>query len=177
MKYTLLKILLPAIMLLSTAVSAGLYKGLDDEGNVVYSDKPFDNSEKYIAPPITIMDAPKIQPKEVKKEEKEDVFKYTKLSIIAPKNQQTIWNEPNLIVSIQVRPALNIAAGHTVWLLMDGKPLVKKSRSLSLPIGRADRGEHKLQVQVRDKKGKILKRSKTITVHIKNTVVPRRSPR
>jgi len=59
--------------------------------------------------------------------------------------------------------------------MMDGKPLVKKSRSLLLQIGRADRGEHTLQGQVRNEKGKIIKRTKSITVHIKNTVVQRRA--
>lgn len=164
----------------SFAVNAGLYKGLDEEGNVVYSDKPFENSEVMTPPPITVIDAPKIQPKKEPAKEDEDKpeeTKYTSLSIRAPKNGETIWNEPALIVSANLKPALNTAQGHRSWLIMDGKALVKNSKSMSLPIGRADRGAHTLQVQVRNKKGKILIRSKSITVHIKNTVVPRAAPR
>ena len=117
-----------------------------------------------------------------KKELKEEVVEeetaetsYTKFKITAPKNDQTIWNNPDLIVSLQLTPALDTAAGHTTWLLMDGKPLIKKSRSLLLPIGRADRGEHSLQAQVRNKKGKIIKRTKKVTVHLMYTVVPGRA--
>jgi len=177
---TLLKSFLAAIMLCSATAFAGLYKGVDEEGNVVYSDKPFENAERFTPPAITVMDAPKVPPREEPVTEEEDEAeetKYTALSIASPRNQQTIWNEPNLIVQVKIKPALDTRQGHRLWLIMDGKPLVKKSRSTALPIGRADRGEHKLQVQVRNKKNKILKRSKTITVHIKNTVVPRPAPR
>lgn len=174
MKNTLLKSLLLAAALLSLSVSAGLYKGLDEEGNVIYSDKPFDNAEQFTPPPLTIVDAPKVPPKkEVVEEEKPAETKYTKFKITAPTNDQVIWNTPDLMVAMQLNPPLNIAEGHTTWLMMDGKPLVKNSKSLLLPIGRADRGEHTLQGQVRNKKGKILKKTKSVTVHIKYTVVPR----
>ncbi len=171
------KIIVKSLLILTVAfsASAALYKGLDDEGNIIYSDKPFDNSKEFIPPSLTIMDAPKVPKKEKTEGEAEEAeFKYRKLSISAPKNDEVIWNNPQLMVSLKVTPPLNIAAGHTTWLLMDGKPLVKKSRSLLLQIGRGDRGEHKLQAQIRDKKGKIIKRSKTITVHIKYTVVQRK---
>jgi hypothetical protein len=174
MKNIILKSLVIASLLFTFAVYAGFYKGLDEEGNVVYSDKPFDNSEKITPPAITVMDAPKIKPKaEPVAEEKPAEFKYTQFDIVAPSNDQVIWNEPDLIVKVQLKPDLNVDEKHSIWLLMDGKPLVKNSKSLSLPIGRSDRGAHKLQAQVRDKEGKIIVRTRTIIVHIKNTVVPR----
>ena len=176
MKNTFLKSLLIPALLCTFTVSAGLYKGLDEEGNVTYSDKPFENSQEFTPPAITVIDAPRIAPK--KEEVSEEITaetKYTKFNIAAPKNNQTIWNVPDLTVALQLTPALNTAEGHTIWLLMDGKPLVKKSRSLLLQIGRADRGEHTLQAQVRNEKGKIIKRTKSITVHIKNTVVQRKA--
>jgi len=176
MKDIILKGLLLLALLISFSAGAELYKGFDDEGNVVYSDKPFNNAEQFTPPSLTIMDAPKILPKEEIKKEPEDAeVKYTRFSITAPKNNEVIWNNPQLMVSLKVTPALNVAAGHTTWLLMDGKPLVKKSRSLLLQIGRADRGEHRLQAQIRDKKGRIIKRTKSITVHIKNSVVQRQA--
>ena len=176
MKNTLLKnLLIPALLYTFTA-SAGLYKGLDEEGNVIYSDKPFENSQQFTPPAITVIDAAKVPPKkEEVVEDKTAETKYTKFSITAPKNNQTIWNVPDLTVALQLTPALDTAAGHTTWLLMDGKPLVKKSQSLLLQIGRADRGQHTLQAQVKNKKGKIIKRTKTITIHIKNTVVQRKA--
>jgi len=179
MTYTNFTGLLITAFLFNTSAIAGLYKGLDEEGNVIYSDKPFDNSEQFTPPPLTIVDAPKVPVKEepAVEEEKPAETKYTTLSIAAPKDGQTIWNEPDLMVALKLSPALGTAEGHTAWLLMDGKPLVKKSQSLLMQIGRSDRGTHTLQAQVRNKKGKILKSSKAITVYIKNTVVPRKQPR
>jgi len=176
-KITLNNLLLVTLIFAFPA-NAELYKGLDAEGNVVYSDKPFNNSKQFTPPALTVMDAPKVPAKTA--EVAEDVTaetKYTNFSIAAPKNNETIWNNPQLTVSLKITPALNVAEGHTTWLLMDGKPLVKKSQSLQLQISQADRGEHKLQAQVRNKKGKIIKRTKTVTVHIRNTVVPRASAR
>ncbi len=178
MKYTILKSLLTALLLFTFASHAGLYKGLDEMGNVVYSDTPFENAEIITPAPLSVVDAPKVKPEQkVIAEEKQVETKYTKFSITAPKNDQTIWNEPALMVSLQLNPALATTEGHNIWLMMDGKALVKKSQSLSLPVGRADRGSHTLQAQVRNKKGKIIKSTRPITVYIKNTVIPGKAPR
>ena len=63
MKNTIIKSLLIILALLSINSQAELYKGVDEEGNVIYSDKPFNNSKKYTPPAITIVDAPKIPEK------------------------------------------------------------------------------------------------------------------
>jgi len=178
MKHTLLINLLIIAVPFGFNVHAGLYKGLDEAGNVIYSDKPFDDAQAFTPPPLSVIDAVKVPAKEeVVEEEEVTETKYSKFSILAPTNQQVIWNAPDLTVSTKLEPALATAEGHTVWLLMDGKPLVKNSQSLSLQIGRADRGEHQIQAQIRNKKGKIIKSSASVTVHIKNTVVPRPRPR
>jgi len=128
---------LTVLMILSFSSQAGLYKGLDAEGNVLYSDKPFENAEILTPPPLSVIDAPKIKPKPIAEKEAavENETKYTRFSISSPKHDQTIWNESQLVVTTQISPALNTALGHTTWLIMDGKVLVKKSQSTSLLIG------------------------------------------
>lgn len=167
----------PALLCLSIA-HAGLYKGQNAEGNTVYSDIPFHNAKEITPPNITVMDAPKVAAKpKVVEEETTAETKYTKFSILTPKNNETIWNEAQLIVSLQLKPPLDIASGHNIWLIMDGKPRVKHKRSLQLQIGRTDRGSHAIKAQVRNKKGKIIRSTPSITLHIKNTFVPRAAPR
>ncbi|MCK5396423.1 MAG: DUF4124 domain-containing protein [Gammaproteobacteria bacterium] len=169
-----LKSLLLSVPLFTFVAHAELYKGLDAEGNVFYSDQPFHNAEKFIPPSLSIADAPKAkQKKKVTEEEKPAEFKYTDFDIISPTNNQTIWNEPQLNVTLQLKPGLNTAEGHTAWLIMDGKPVVENSQSTSMQIGQTDRGAHQLQAQVRDKEGKIVVRSRAIIVHIKKSVVRR----
>ena len=171
MKNTLLKSLLIPALTFSITADAGLYKGLDDEGNVLYSDKPFDQAQKITPPALTIMDAPKVAPKaEASEEEAATETVYTSFSILSPKNVETIWNQPDLNVTLQLKPKLDTTNGHSIWLLLDGKPHVKNSQSLSIPVGRIDRGTHSLQAQVRNKAGKLIKRTGGITVFIKNSV-------
>jgi len=151
---------------------AELYKGLDVEGNVVYSDKPFDDAEKFTPPPISVMDTAKAGTDEKAAEtEKPAEFKYMSFDIISPTNNQTVRNESDLTVSLKLKPGLNTEQGHNIWVLLDGKPVVKNKQSLTVQLGRLDRGAHQLQAQVRNKEGKIVLRTRTTIVFIHNTSV------
>lgn len=176
MKNMLLKSLLLATLMFSLSVTAGLYKGLDEEGNTVYSDTPFENAKEIKPPPLTVSKPfkapPKAAVKETAAEQASPETKYTKFSIVSPTNNQTIRNVPNIMVNVQITPKLNIKKGDNIWLLFDGKALVKNSRSTSIPIGRANRGLHTVQVQLRSKTGKVIKHSNTVTIHVKNSVAP-----
>lgn len=166
--------LLTTLILLSFSSYAGLYKGLDSEGNISYSDEPFKNAKEITPPTITVVEPVKVKPKKILTEEPiSKIFKYRQFSISSPTDQQTIWNNPALNVSLNLKPALNTAEGHKVWLLMDGKPIVKNSSRLTLAIGLVERGEHQLQAHIRNKAGKVIKQTKTITIHIKRTIVKR----
>ena len=171
----IIRFLVPAL-LLSFTVQAGLYKGLDEEGNVVYSDKPFDNSEQFTPPPLTVVKPTKVAPKEevVEEEEKPETV-YSTFTITSPQNEATIRNEPNVVVDMILDPELAISEGHSIWLLLDGQPLIKKTKSLSLPIGRLDRGTHTLQAQVRNSAGKAVISTQRVKVFIHQTSVTTRA--
>ena len=149
---------------------AELYKGLDVEGNVVYSDEPFDDAEKFTPPPISVVDTPKAGTDEkVAETEKPAEFKYMSFDIISPTSNQTIRNDPDVTVSLKLKPGLNTEENHNIWMLLDGKPVVKNTQSLTLQLGRLDRGAHQLQAQIRNKEGKIVVRTRTTIVFIHNT--------
>jgi len=175
---------------ISTA-NAGLYKGISSDGEVVYSDVPFRDSAEFKAPPVSVLEMPDVildkvlsegaakaereaadkvaeEKAESQKEEikRQAEYKYTAFSIVSPKNKESIWNNPDLAVSLHLTPSLNNVKKHTIWLLLDGEPLVKNRVSVSIPTGRLDRGEHKLQAQVRDSKGKLVIKTKAIVVYI-----------
>jgi len=154
-----------------SAADAVLYKGLDADGNVVYSDKPFSNAEQYTPPPISVMDARKAAEKGAATEEKPVEFKYMKFDIIYPANQQTIRDEAFLDVTLQLEPGLNAAENHTVWLLIDDKVQVKNSKSLSFQLDDVNRGEHQVQAQVRDEAGKVVVRTRPVSVYVHRTTV------
>ncbi len=176
MKNLLLKSLLVSALMFAISADAGLYKGLDVEGNVVYSDKPFDDAWEINPPPLTVTPSFKVPPKETVKDAAEEsdspVTRYSKFNIVSPADNETIRNVPNITINMQTTPRLDITNGDNIWLFFDGKPLVKNSQSLSIPIGRADRGSHMVQAQLRNKAGKLIKHSNMITIHVKNSVAP-----
>jgi hypothetical protein len=160
------------IMLLvgACAANAALYRGVDAEGNVVYSDRPFEDSEEFTPPAISVVDTPKSKAdKKAAEVEKPAEFKYTDFDIASPANKETIRNQPDVVVSLKLKPGLNTAESHSIWLLLDGKLVVKNSKSLSLSLGRLIRGAHTLQAQVRDGNGKIVVRTRTVVVYIHQT--------
>ena len=175
MKRILLMNLLLSATCFSFTADAELYKGLDAEGEVVYSDKPFTNSKKFTPPPLSVVASPKVAPQKTPTAEAEESaeFKYTDFDITSPTSNQTIWDEPNVTVSLALKPDLNTVAGHSVWILMDDKAIIKNSQETNIPIGRLDRGSHQLQAQIRDQQGKMVIRSRAVVVHIKHTAIRR----
>lgn len=166
------------IGLFSLSLQAGLYKGLDEEGKVVYSDTPFKNAEKIKPPPVSVVDAPKVEVKAKEEaEEKADAVNYTRFQITAPTNQQVMWNNDAVSVSMALTPSLNVGGGDYISLLLDGKTAVKRSESQLIQLPRVDRGEHKVQALIRNKQGKVVKRTRAVTFHAKQSVVIRKKPR
>jgi hypothetical protein len=173
MKNTVLICFLVSALVIINIAGAELYKGLDVEGNVIYSDKPFDDAEKFTPPPISVMDKPKAGTDEKAAETEKPVeFKYMSFDIISPTNNQTIRNESDITVSLKLKPGLNTEEGHSVWMMLNGKPVVKNSQSMSLQIEQVDRGVHQLQAQIRNKEGKIVVRTRTTTVFLHKAMAP-----
>jgi hypothetical protein len=158
-------------------VNAGFYKSVDENGNIVYSDTPTPGAEQLKPPPISTVPArtpPKPEASEADKaadteqSEKKPPTRYSKFSIVTPKNDDTIWdNNGSVPVTLQLEPALDTENGHTVWVYVDGFAEVKRSQSLNQPLSGIDRGTHKIRAEIRDTQRKTLKRTKTITVHLK----------
>lgn len=173
MKTKILGSLLLFTIFASFSTTAALYRGVDAEGKVVYSDTPFEDAEKFTPPAISVMDAPKVtRDAEAALEEKPAEFKYMSFDITSPTEKQTIRNEPDVVVKLGLKPGLNTEEGHTIWVTVDGKPVVKKSQYLTLSLGRLERGGHQLQAQIKNKQGKIVVRTRTTTIFVHQTSAP-----
>lgn len=159
--------LIATVSVTANAAFAVLYKGVDAEGNVVYSDKPFATAEKFTPPPLSIMDAKEVGAAEEKDGgKKQTEFKYSDFNILSPTNNQTIRNEAFVNVSIQLKPGLNAAEDHGIWIMLDNKVVVENSKSLTQQLDGVERGAHQIQAQIRDKDGKLLFRTKPVLIHV-----------
>jgi hypothetical protein len=182
-------LLTSAAIIYSAITSAQFYKSVDEQGNIVYSDTPTVGAEQLTPPPISTVESKPV-PKEPGKEaqktdeaESEEAAKkpptrYTKFSIVSPQNNATIWDNTGAVpVSLLLEPPLDTENGHSVWVYVDGKAMVRKSQSLVQPLSGIDRGAHKIRAEIRDEKRKTLKRTQNITVHLKRTSsIPRGGP-
>ena len=175
----LLLLLLP-MLALAGPDKTGIYKSVDAEGNIVYSDTPTVGAEKITPPPIsTIESGPALEPTQAaaKDENAKPPTSYTRFSILQPANDVTIWdNQGSIPLSMELEPALDTVNGHGVWVFVDGKAVVKQSPSMVQPISGIDRGTHTVRAEIRDSTGKVLKRTITITVHLKKHTIAKPVP-
>ena len=172
MKSTIFNGLLMLALSCATVASAALYKGYDSKGTVIFSDRPFEDAKKFKLPPISVVGGSKDKTEEVSEEVKPVEFKYMGFDIVSPTENQAIRYDSDVTVSLQVKPGINTEKGHSIWMLVDGKPLVENTQSLTLQLGRLALGGHRLQAQIRDGEGNIAVRTRTATVFIYRKTLP-----
>lgn len=167
---TLLVIILVSSTLTSQA-SAGVYKRVNPDGSIEFTDVPGEIGEKPIEVEPSSSYSPPAQTSsplpapEVKKAE----FRYESVSITSPANDSTIRdNEGKISVTVGSKPGLQ--TDHQYLLKMDGKPVGESSRN-SFQLSNIDRGSHSLTVQIIDKDKKMLIESGTVTVHLHRAFV------
>ncbi|RDH82811.1 MAG: hypothetical protein DIZ80_11090 [endosymbiont of Galathealinum brachiosum] len=181
----LILLITPVLLTFNTSNTlAEMYKWVDQEGNISYSDQPpFKGAETLDTPALTTMPSTSTPENnstapQVEDDAKEEVTKYSYLKITSPENDGTIRNnEGNFSISITVKPPLNTSQGHYFSVSMDGNTVHNKLTTSSTSMKNIDRGTHKLSVSVKNKKGKTLRKSKVTTIHLHRQSAIRKQPR
>ncbi len=151
---------------LLTPAFAEVYRSVDADGNIAYTDRHSPDAEKIRIDKVQTIPA---GPDDFKytPPEKPDVGNYTKLEIVNPKNNHVFTgNTGEVNVSVQITPALRESDSFIFY--MDGKKQGDSS-SPSLQMTNLDRGTHTVKVDVVNKGGKSLKSSATVSFTIKRT--------
>lgn len=148
---------------------AALYKYKNKDGEIIYSDKPPYAGANEMTPPF-VQSTPAVKYKAKPKPEapvaKEEV-RYHKLEMAQPTPDETIRsNEGNITINLALAPDLDINSGHYINYYLDGKIINKRAQSPSATYQNVDRGTHNLKAEVRNKKGKLLKSTPIVTVHL-----------
>lgn len=142
---------------------AEIYKTIDKNGNVVFTDTPTQGAQAVDEKPIMTMPA---LPQQVIKDSRKTG---------EDKNGKSVGNEPKAYKIKIGRPLANETIQHgtekfkadltlepSLWSLhhleiqLDGKPLPRDSLHPEIDPGALDRGQHRLAVQVVDAKKKVL---------------------
>lgn len=162
------------LLSLTTAFASEVYFSRDENGNVVFSDTPSANSELHQVKEIPTMPALVVPAKQIVNKKSDDgSFQYTSLSIVSPVDDQAIptGHAGNVSVSGVLSPGLRPT--DTIYLL-DQQSVIRKGRQTTFSLSNLSRGEHTLQLVVRNEKGKDLISSNPVTIHVQRASVLRR---
>jgi len=146
-----------------------VYRQVDTEGNVTFSDQPNPGAEKIEVAPTNVHNFPKapaIKPLQDKSEGKE---LYKSLAISSPAMDTTIRDSGDVLIRAKISPALR--KSHNLLYSDNGQPIGEPSRKLSLQLINLSRGTHLIQVDVVDADNKVLISSAPLSIHVHRTSI------
>lgn len=154
-----------------------VYKRVNPDGSVEYSDQPIQGAEVMKVPKGSTFTMPETPasaaaPADTGAEEVKVV--YDNLEISRPSNDETIRsNEGKLTALARVEPALD--ANHRFRWSLDGE-IVQDVNSPELRLNNIDRGSHTLQAEIVDANGRVIISSESVTFHLMRYRIPSAPP-
>lgn len=166
--------ILTTVCLVSLGISlsqAGeIYKTVDEDGRVTYSDKPprqQKKADKAELPPVNSMERiekPRPSPRDsVPASQNEQAIDY-QLNLASPEQDaQVPPGQRDLVIRVELNPPL--APEHQLAYYMDGEEIAR-GRDSQYRIEEIFRGTHQIRVAILDQTGQTLRTSDTRRVHV-----------
>ena len=151
------------LFLLPCLCFSQVYRWIDDDGVVHFSDKPNDNAEL-----IYLLETPKnqsskvlpknqIKPSDSNQNDHNKIQAYDSIRIINPSPEETLWNiEGVLSVELSVVPEL--FENDMISVFLDGKNVLK-TNNLRFSLKNVWRGLHNIQIEIINKSGGVVMRT------------------
>jgi hypothetical protein len=152
----------------TVAVSATVYKWVDENGVVHFSDQPHENAEQVQLKTPQTYTAPKT-PAGTQQAPRQEASRpgpaYKSCAISEPTNDQVFLNTDTVTAGVTVQPA--VRPGDTAVVTLDGQrvPGVPANGG-QFTIQPVDRGTHSIQMTVQDSSGATLCSSPAVTFHV-----------
>lgn len=157
------------LLLLAPSLQADVYKSTTADGEVVFSDKPSEGSERVRLPALTTYESPPVirTPGSTPDQTADAVSPYKSFKVSKPKNDESIWdNEGIVTLSLSVEPALLKKSGHSIQYFLNGKPDGEPEMGHSHTYRDIERGTHTLSAAVVDTEGSIVISADPVTIHL-----------
>lgn len=157
-------------LFLTSSAHAELYKKVDEQGNITYSDVPSGAAKPVQPPGLTTYGTPNQHKQTTKKPtdatKPAAVSNYTTLTIASPAADEVLHeNSGAVTVKISLTPQLDIKSGHKLIVLLDQKSAAE-AQSAEVALKEVDRGAHTLKVQVTDATGRVMKESTEVNFQL-----------
>jgi hypothetical protein len=159
-----------------TAISQQIYKTVDEDGNVVFTDIPPKDDE--VGEQI-VVEQPNsfsvgegageasqwiVEPEAAEADAEEPRERYLSLAIVSPADDEAVRENAGN-VTILTEPTPHLKVGHRMRLIMDGQP-VQEGRQAQFKLENVDRGTHTIVTEILDEQGRVLIRSAPSSFHM-----------
>jgi hypothetical protein len=154
-------------LLVPVLVAAQVYKWVDADGKVHYSDRPITGAEPL---PVPLKKVPQPQATPAAPIPASP-GPYAQFEVLTPEPNATLRDaEGNLTVGLVLEPPL--MAGHRLQLLLDGGPVTGEAPGTQLLIKGLPFGSHDIQAQILGAGGALIATSSTIRFHLRKPDTP-----
>lgn len=164
--------------LASNLALAQVYKVVDKDGNVSYTDQaPSDGAEPLKLAPISVIEAPTYQTpaKAVAKDGASEEAKqpplrflrkeYADFAIISPQQDESVWH-PDAPVPVQWGTGKQLRAGMQVTIYVDGLQQPSSANTI-IPVSQLDRGEHRIEAILIDAQNRTIATAEPIIFFVR----------
>ena len=167
------------LAIMVSPLAAQVYKTVDKDGNVTYTDKPPEDGAKPMdLPPLSVIETPdygktarqEAEEAEAAGGEKEVPLRtmrnrFRDFAIISPLQEESVWR-PDGPVSIAWSSSIQLLEGMTVQIFLDGQQQANTTAPM-IPVSGLDRGEHTVTAQIKDTRNRTIATAEPITFFIR----------
>ena len=183
---TFLLILIAFLLaIMAGPLTAQVYKTVDKDGNVTYTDQPPPDGSKPIKlAPISVIEAPIYEkapdPAKAGAEGEEIPLRdlrrmYRDFAIISPQSEESVWH-PDGPIAVAWSVGNPLQQGMQVTVFLDGKKQATTTDQI-IPVTGLERGEHKVSAELKDAKNRRIATAEPITFFIQRPNIYTNRPR
>jgi len=160
-------------VMLGLPAFAEVYKVVDADGNITYTDQPQPDAQlaPLALPPVNKIPAAQPAPpgedneSETREAQPEPFAGYTQAYILSPEQDQIIPNQQsNIIVQLWLQPQLQ--SGHRVQLFLNGQPQGAPVDAATYQLEDLERGSYQISAQIQSAQGKTLVSLQPVSIHV-----------
>ncbi|AFV00012.1 DUF4124 domain-containing protein [Simiduia agarivorans] len=163
-------------LLIALPASAQVYKTTDENGRVIYTDRPTERAEEVELRETNRAPAFDTPQRADNPTDNQAELPPYRVRITGPQPGTTLTpGERDLVVNFEANRPLT--PGLRFQLLSNGSPLGRSTTGNSITVPEIERGEHRLTVIIYDQNDRILAESGAMSIYVHRTVAPKPSPR
>lgn len=162
-----------ALLVALPALAAPVYRHVDANGNVVYSDEPGQGSRIDLKP-ITVVDPAEVESRSRPAQStttSPSAVDYDRFAITSPSNGETLPTGQGGNVQVQLAIEPELQPGDRVQLRVDGAVSQSPMHTSVFALSQLERGEHRIQAELLDTQGRVRLSTPAITLYVQRASV------